>query len=1045
MPAPLDPERYTGARATPDLIGRRTIRDAIDAAILQASPGPALVVLHGQGGIGKTRLLHDTISRNVKGQDIYLAAQPVDLYDIRQHSDLNLAEALVAALEQSGATAFRNFEQARVQQRRAQASGDVRELARKTREALDAFSGDLRRFAEQRRVVLTLDTLERVVYGAGQRQHPFEIAQSWQWLVNSLPTWGNVTIFTAGRPQVQHLFEAIKKAAGVTFTPILVGPFTQEETLEYFEAVARIATESGETGVAEAIKDISPARMRLAHSYSGGLPILLSLLIDYLSLEGFGRLPKVFDDEVDEASARKHLEQQIIERLMRTRSIKDTLRAMGRAPKGVDAPLLAAILGDTTPSQAQARLKEIEPLSFVKIRNERYFLHDEMYIILNRQDFSAEGDAEEAYRTNEAIIKWYDAQIAQARQKLDDLYAPVEQPHRPPRLSQRLDYDQIGRIQQEIQRLLIDQLYYHLRLDSISGFQEFFRLTFYAVFTGNVVLDVQAQAEILAYLDERDPDATAEQIDGLERAVVIGVASTRPVARFYAQNNYDAAINEALRVRQERSDLAETAGGTTRAALYIWEALARIDRASSDANDGPEAERLLAKAIGLLQAVVGKTPREDVNDARRWRAWSLLALAYHAQAFRARAKGLFKTAIKDYRRAANIWRLVDVQVCLAWTLNNLGFLVSEEGDPAEGRALVEEGLQIRRRLSERALTGVSHATLAQILRSEGAYDAAVASAERALQLFNAVEYKLGIGLALRNLAECKRRMSGTVEDPNERVNILREARDHAQDARRVFEGIDEKLRQVESLIEEGCAYRDWVQVRQIAPAPADDIGRLVFASVDALTRAAALAHQTDNRFREVDALVNMAYVGLYAEQPELIKSGLRDAQNLIDPVYLITREGPPDPSSAVIQVRGLFSQLAKMHMLVANSLFAIVEGLRQPRAEALPQAAAGEYMELASILHTQPHEQVRSRRDVLTRAIHHLVLAFEYDRLFGNTSAEARGAQGRIVDRLKRLHSDDLATVEEAVKRAEQDYNLGRSQLHRLLVSRALLSDDPFE
>ena len=45
---------------------------------------------------------------------------------------------------------------------------------------------------------------------------------------------------------------------------------------------------------------------------------------------------------------------------------------------------------------------------------------------------------------------------------------------------------------------------------------------------------------------------------------------------------------------------------------------------------------------------------------------------------------------------------------------------------------------------------------------------AIASAERSLQLCTAVEYRLGTGLALRSLTECKRRASGEVEDAHER-------------------------------------------------------------------------------------------------------------------------------------------------------------------------------------------------------------------------------------------------------------------------------------
>jgi hypothetical protein len=50
----------------------------------------------------------------------------------------------------------------------------------------------------------------------------------------------------------------------------------------------------------------------------------------------------------------------------------------------------------------------------------------------------------------------------------------------------------------------------------------------------------------------------------------------------------------------------------------------------------------------------------------------------------------------EYRRAAALWRQVDMPVCLAWTLNNLGVVESEEGSFADGQRLVEESLAIRK-------------------------------------------------------------------------------------------------------------------------------------------------------------------------------------------------------------------------------------------------------------------------------------------------------------------------------------------------------------
>jgi AAA+ ATPase superfamily predicted ATPase len=177
-------ERYTGAWATPNLIGRKAILDQINTALSSAS-GASIIVLYGKGGIGKTRILNDTLSRDKDG--IFLAQQLVDLYDIRYHSSLALASAIYDSLNVTDSNFFRTFEDKRKQHYKAQISGDVRQIAEATRAVLQAFIEDFNRFSQSQRVVIALDTAERITYGATEQSPPFQVAAAWQWLVETLP------------------------------------------------------------------------------------------------------------------------------------------------------------------------------------------------------------------------------------------------------------------------------------------------------------------------------------------------------------------------------------------------------------------------------------------------------------------------------------------------------------------------------------------------------------------------------------------------------------------------------------------------------------------------------------------------------------------------------------------------------------------------------------------------------------------------------------------------------------------------------------------
>ncbi len=203
-------ERYPGAWVTPDLIGRDELLTQIEQP-LKTVKGPTIIALYGQGGIGKTRLLRDALRRQ-RERNPHAAARIIDLYDIQYHNSLDLAQAMHAALAIEEQAAFRDFTRAVDRLQRIQASGDADQIRQATEDALAKFSAAIRKLADQQPVIIALDTVERVAYGASETNPPFQEAQSWRWLIKSLPGWGNVALLIAGRNQIRHLFSTIEQA-----------------------------------------------------------------------------------------------------------------------------------------------------------------------------------------------------------------------------------------------------------------------------------------------------------------------------------------------------------------------------------------------------------------------------------------------------------------------------------------------------------------------------------------------------------------------------------------------------------------------------------------------------------------------------------------------------------------------------------------------------------------------------------------------------------------------------------------------------------------
>jgi tetratricopeptide (TPR) repeat protein len=1039
-------ERYTGAWATPDLVGREAILKQIDTAISSTS-GASIIALYGKGGIGKTRILNDTFKRRKPG--LFLAQQVVDLYDMQYHSSLALASAIYASLNVANSGHFRTFEEKRAQQYKAQISGDVRAIAEATQETLQAFITDFNRFSQSQHVVIALDTVERIAYGATEQRPPFQVAAAWQWLIETLPHWGNVTVLVAGRNQIRHLFPDLENHPAIRLTRIEVEPFTPKETNEYLDAVARAAEQAGEQAVADTLRDLKPQYRERVYRYSGGAPIMLALLADYISISGFGQIPDILDVDTDPARAQEELERQIVKRMMDTKGIRDMLPMLGRVPKGVDEELLAHLL-EISVEEARDRLEPVKRLSFVKVRDGRYFLHDEMYAILARQIYSAPGDAPQAERVNETIIKWYENQIEKYNKQLNDLYTPIEQENHSVEEAPHLDHERIARItsvQQEKHRLMVELMYYTLRYKPYDGFREYFNLSSYATSTGNTMLDIQLQAELLAFLDERDPSGQQPYIDGLEREVVVGVIKISPVVRLYGEGNYPAAIQEAQRLRQEERQTSQNVDRTIEAALNIWEALAMTERGTEEEQSPERIKSLLDDAEQILSDV---DKSANVSETRELLVNSLLALVHQVRGFGLRFRGQVHQAIKEYRRAATRWRRVKMPVYLASILNNLGFAESEEGSFTDGQRLVEESLKIRKELGDWVLIGLSYATLSLVLINAGNHKLAQANAERALRLFRAVGYRMGEGTALRNLAEVLRRSAKHHDDLNQRIQCLRKAIQYAQEAYEIFGEIGASLRQIEPLIEKGDAQRRLIAIKRDHPSLLEeDLDTLLDQCVKTLDCAIDLARKQSNSFRQVVAGVNMAYAGFHGERPDIIEKGLREAREAIPSNYLITGERLPNSQDPNIYHPQVFNELARIHMLIGHHLFAHYRRNRsEENLKDNLKRIEDEHLRLAKLFVEDSKVDFRTVDDCLRYAIRYYALAFEYDRVFMGTDphytlSDPGGLRGQnsVYNRLKDLSAKELDIVAQAVRTFEQDYPVRekRSAMRNLLERCALL------
>lgn len=999
-------ETYTSVRATPDLVGRGSALNQIGSAILDASES-YLVYVTGQGGIGKTRLVREILKRWSVQDSLSVASELIDLYHTRVHSLAGLIGAILEVIEPladfyKGRLAKAGADRLEALARAEQEGLSMAEVISRRRETTAFFLDVLNQFTEQHRLVLALDTAERLLVERDPAQQALSLTEErpaiLDWLLNDfLPNVRNAVVLVSGRPS-ENLRQALCEVKGKLFLPVDLAGLTEDEAVEYFEAVIQRAEASGDprdSQVADTVRRWSDEYRRAIFCClcdEGDpptvRPILLALAIDYQIVAGrpLPALTISLDDarvltSTERAAIRDELGQALVQVLHENRRPADEIiRALGWLRKGADVELLALIT-ELDRKDVEKALNDIRDLSFVKIRpaDNRVFLHDEMYSLLERFALERTSDAERE-RVFKALQKYYDERIEQARGEIAELYRPLAEPALP-------EPAKVAAARARLQDALVEDLHYRLRRDAAQGFQTYFRYAEEAIVANDASLDMQLRAELLSFLSARDPSGTAEEIDGLRRADVVADAAVRWVKRLTERERYEDAQKIAALLRQEARDLIEAGGDLAKLELDVREAqvLSRLGLFE-------KVEELLTSAISKLENMPSSPRRAGI-----------LARAYNNLGYLHRSLGRHWGAIGAYQKALPLWRGTKIEIEHANTLNNLAFAKAEVGEFDAAWRLASDALKLREEIGPREPVCLGLNTLAHIKIRGGAPEEpeeARRYAERALRLSQRLGSARGQGLALTALAEAERRVSRWERYyPNETASLLREAAKHAEEACKIFRELKSPDRQVEALIEVGCAYRELARFQLEMGEDAQDAA---LKGQQALEEAAQIAGEQQIRGRQVDALVNLAWLNYYIRRYDLAGSCLDQAQELIPQHYYITpsQKGPTlDKEQVVVP---FLVQLGKAELLRGEIAF----------------DQFGEHKDISA----------------LKNAGEHYTLSLEYDMLFSSrTARDVRRGMDRIYERLKQLNISEMRAVCNAVADAEKQYGLGISQMRRFL------------
>lgn len=948
---------------------RRKIMPDILKAIHATDRSTHVFYITGKGGEGKTVLLRQ-IGMELGSPDGMLASFPwsglLDLY----HSDVNTNSGLEARLSQALETAgefqrYRDERDAYAARREAGMIGA--ELEAERARMAELFAQCMNAVTEKQRVVIALDTTERIQYELDEVQKLCQLEDVSTtvkpWLLDQLSHWQNCVVLLVGRPEEEPYLEIAFKEAWtadrhVHYERRTLGGFDEDETLAYFKA-----QEQDFPALCDLDEDV---RHRL-WEVTEGRPIRLDLALEVVQHQlGFDRFWRKIQTSSPK-EARQEIDRLLIEYVMSGEpdpSVRDILRYLAVARRGLDAELLHHLAGEWDVNACQQKLNVIAKRSFIKQRPQdgRLFLHDEMYDLCDRyllrpdqvQDLSAR------------VVNWCD---------------------------ERIDACGTGRETQKKRRdYQVDSLLYRLRADPRAGYEWYARLVDGAIRDVEVGFDMRLRNEVLAFLRSRSPidRSLLRGTSTLERESYCDCAA-RWAKRYmmWGQNEKAIHVGETVSTaptgpcpaddpcfRLARAELAVLHG---EALIYVGrteEAIALLKAAIADL-EGEQRPEVLAQ----------QEPHSFAGWRRNLvlgRGHNNLGYAYWMQ------RAQYELALREFRSALPYFRASDLLEETANTDDNMGRVYALLYHRSRAESLVEDGLQLRRDLGREYRHALSLNSRAIVHLAFGEPHRARHVSQEALGIFERLEAQRGIGLACITLGRSLRHLGALwtlgVYGPSECDKFLSEAVANLQRAIGVFERkVEEPVRLIEAHNELGCVYRERAALARSAD-PGSPLARSIARdAVRHLTTSVQLAEERGVPVLYVDSCEDLARTYFQRADFKNAEVWLRRAEEGIPSAYKIEKGIGLRDIPLEERIEEFWQQMGKIELLRGH------------------------------LIYDRGKSNGMVSREVLEQAMHHYVFAAAYFERFSERATGLEMTFKQLYRRFKLCKIEDLRHVQTQV------------------------------
>jgi hypothetical protein len=923
------PEHFSYKRLE-EFIGRETIlndiRDWLDDGKFH------LVFFIGDYGIGKTRLLQRILELEKKY--VGAPARLIDLYHFRHHSPEGLARAIFACFENTENESYFNpFITARRRLDAARASGDSKAIYEQLENLLQSCAEGVKKVSAEHGVLLLFDTVEQFVYPTGAR-----FAPAWNWLQGWIGDLKHGAVLFAGRPEANPLFQG--------FPIIELDFFKPEESKAYLTAVAnRWSQETGQS------IPFAEEEVQKLHSLSQGRPILLAIF-----LESRVRNPQAFKNLSEFQT--ETFEQKVIENLLSQPELGETLKAAGRAQKGINPELLAKIRGLKSVREAEQALNMLRKMSFAKTfpDDDRVYLHDDIYDLLEKYVYSDVSDSADRQTASQAIYEYYKDTIEQKNEELKEIFGSLAQENfEQSALSPEMYVEKIRDVEKTRERLKTEFVHYRLRNqvgkdskrkwfedDSIfAGLKIYYRYGHEAATSNYDEILIPLQIELTNFwLSLQDDNRWKPFIEGLllVNEIWLKLATGQPY------------LVDIPNYKENVSNFKAAEKAILEAFFEIWAGM-EIYAKQSNSDQAQE----------MFTTVIDKVKNLQVDEHLKWFKNVVISLAYRQRAYIHRIHGLFENAIDDFKQGLHYSRLIHFNYEEATLRNDLGFAQMLAGKFQPAFENMWDGLQLRYQLALGHRIALSHSSLAQHFIATGAYEEARKHAQYAVRIAGAVGYRRGIGFGYLALAEATRRFAFSAQAPSNQAEFLREAQDAIEIA---LENLEENARIIEAKLDQACLYRNRIRI-ETDPAKK----KAWFEKSDEQFKwVANEAEKAKIDYRQVDAMCNRFWLGYFANDMEHAAQAAKEFEILpvLKPYWL--RNGKFVDEEKARKNPQLWSQIGKYY--VGRGMVALAKWKKWKKDEFLKEAAHCMMLGLTySVAFAEDHRGLREGRRTLRQEI----------------------------------------------------------------------------